>query len=274
MQLTRVMIITSFCLLLFLGYGCSSIEYSSSPAENIIIDGNQDDWAGSLTYFEDPGLMIGVKNDSDNLYICLSTGISSISRRIAMGGLIVWFDPEGGSNEYKGIKFPIGIAGKKPDQQIMREMRDRMTNPETEKIPEMKMLAGRIEIIRTDPEENFVVDLKEASGIEAMISNENELTVIELKIPMKRSKENMFAIGTDPGNIIGIGFETPEIERPSKRMGGHGGGMPGGAMNGGEMGSGRGEMGGARGGMGSGMRSGGMNQQEKIDIWLKVSLSK
>ena len=66
----------------------------------------------------------------------------------------------------------------------------------------------------------------------------NETFVYELKIPLESSGDQSFGLGGHEGNEIGIGFETPKIERPEFDRGGGappGGGMPGGGMPGGGM---------------------------------------
>ena len=284
MKLSEIKILLAFVAAGCMLSGCSAVQYPSTMAEEIVVDGKQNDWSGSMTYFEDPGLMLGIKNDSEYLYICMSSGSSEISKQIIMGGLIFWIDPDGGSDKFKGIRFPLGMAGNKAGMREMKDMRQSGINGNPgsmERPGEMNgadrkkmldMMAGRLKIIRSEPEEEFVLDISEVSGVEAMIGDDSGVFTIELKIPLQRSENNMFAAGVEPGGKLGLGLCTPEFERPSMSgsRGGGGGMRPGGGMGG--MSGGRGGGGGMR--PGGGMRAGSFSQPEEIDIWMEVSLAK
>lgn len=50
-------------------------------------------------------------NDTSNLYITLSTTDQTLMMKTLRLGFTVWFDPEGGTREVPGVKYPVGIQG-------------------------------------------------------------------------------------------------------------------------------------------------------------------
>ena len=87
--------------------GCREVELTSGWATGAIeIDGVDDEWAGATTYFEKQDVTVGVLNDDEFLYVSLVT--SGPVGRLAMAtGLTVWLDPDGGNDEWYGIRFPV-----------------------------------------------------------------------------------------------------------------------------------------------------------------------
>ena len=103
---------------IFILTGCSSaIKLTADwKKTDIVIDGRQNDWDGSLYLLKKANVMVGVRNDSENLYICFITNDQSAQRQIMRSGLTVWFDPSGGSSERYGIKFPLGARFSAPKE--------------------------------------------------------------------------------------------------------------------------------------------------------------
>lgn len=64
-------------------------------------------WA--LTAIKDEPVLVGFRNDDSCLYICLIAQNHQTARRIVLSGMTLWFDPEGGKDEYIGIHYPIGM---------------------------------------------------------------------------------------------------------------------------------------------------------------------
>jgi hypothetical protein len=83
---------------------------------DIVIDGRQSDWDGSLYLLKKANVMVGARNDSENLYICFVTNDQAAQREIMRNGLTVWFDPSGGSSERYGIKFPLSAGFNSPKE--------------------------------------------------------------------------------------------------------------------------------------------------------------
>ena len=66
----------------FILTGCSSaIKLTADwKKTDIVIDGRQSDWDGSLYFLKKANVMVGVRNDSENLYICFITNDQAAQR--------------------------------------------------------------------------------------------------------------------------------------------------------------------------------------------------
>ena len=88
--------------------GCSEPTINSFwQTSEIKIDGSSNDWAGSLNYYEDEKVAIGVSNDNDFIYFCLATSDSDKIMRILRTGFTVWLDPKNSDGETFGVQYPI-----------------------------------------------------------------------------------------------------------------------------------------------------------------------
>ncbi len=249
--------------------GCNEQKLNSSWLDrDIIIDAKSDDWLDTLYFFESKNLSIGFFNDESHLYVCMLAEHPMLQIQIMSQGFTLWFDPDGGKEKAFGIKFPIGIreAGTQMDFQEMQG------GPlDREKIREaFERSLTDLEILGPQGAERRI-PVEEAHGIEIKVRNETGLFVYELKVPLQSDDEHPYAIGTNPGDKIGIGLEIPKIDRDEMkkamrdRMGGMEGMPPGG-------GGGRGGMGGMGGGMG---RPGGQRPKmpNGLDVWASLKLA-
>jgi hypothetical protein len=222
-------------------------------------------------------LFLGVRNDTDYLYVCLASEDQAVISRILRQGMILWFDPEGGKEKTFGIKYPVGRQGMQPGE-------GRMMRPDNEEDRQkmrraMMAISNELEILQESkvPIRTSIENLK---GIEVFLKRSTGLIVYEAKIPLQENQDFPFAIGAEEGSEIGIGIEVPKMtmnmNRAAGGMGGRGGGMGGGGMGG--RGGGMGGRGGGMGGGGMGGRGGGMggqraNMQKGIKIWTTVHLA-
>jgi hypothetical protein len=237
---------------------------SETPPQPVIIDGNTDDWSGNL-FVEGERLEVGFLNDRENLYVCLLTRDKLIRAEILTEGLTVWFDPNGGTKQVLGIKFPLGL----PPGERKLPLKETHEGPKLEKIPKAAMTD--LEILRKK-EQPQRLPVAEARGIKVIVLPTSDRIVYELKIPLVSTKQHPFAVGAEPGTTVGIGFESPKLElsqMPRKRLGERPrtGGEPG---EGGEE-PGEGEQESGERGM-NGYR-GGFRMPEAMKIWASVRLA-
>jgi hypothetical protein len=231
-------------------------ELLSRPLDReILVDGNLEEWEGATQYLESEKVSVGVMNDADFLYFSLASGDMRTQTQVLALGFTLWFDPEGGKEKRLGIHFPLGARetgamprGGPPDPQELYELHE-------SKDPEVRLLRGE--------EEARNIPLVSLHGVEIALGRVNGTLIYELKVPLQG--QNDFVIGVEPGDVIGVGMETPEIDREKMREemmprmgGGHGGGMGGGGRMGG---------GGGGGPMGGGGRP---QPPEPIKVWAKV----
>jgi hypothetical protein len=243
----------------------------------ISIDGRSDDWVGALDNIPDAMVQVGFFNDQQNLYVSLVAENKPLRDAIKKSGLTVWFDPKGGDKKVLGIKYPLGMptlarAKGSPD----KGGTDQQAAPSDAASGEA---GASLEIIHPDQESHqtrqkmAIADLK---GVEIAASDESGLFVYELKIPLQSNDSHLFAMNTQAGKTIGIGFEVLKSSsggtgnQSSDRM--PGGGMPGGGGMGGGMGGRGGGMGG-RGGMRGGSRGMASESAGELKIWTFVRLA-
>ncbi len=94
--------------------GCASappLYLSEAATPETVVDGRADEWPAALRPVpEESGLSIGLRRDADALYVALIAGDDRQARRIALGGLRVWVDPAGGTEQALGLRYPAPEA--------------------------------------------------------------------------------------------------------------------------------------------------------------------
>jgi hypothetical protein len=246
----RIILASILFFFAFFLAGCGTFKLKSKWLDReITVDGQSDDWLGSLMYIEEKNISVGLFNDENFLYICMIAEDQFVRNQVMRQGVMLWFDPSGGKKKTFGIKFPIGMQagdvpmGRRGDEQDPERFRKARRRSMTE-----------LEILGPGKDESLKMPKEDAKGIDIIVKGLSGMLVYELKVPLNHSEEHPYAIGAKAGSSIGFRLEIPKMSR--QRMGGRGG------MGGkGGMGGGKGGMGGGRGGMGGGMRGGGMRSQ-------------
>ena len=271
---------------------CKEVELTSGRAVGEIeVDGVDDEWIGATTYFEKQDVTVGLLNDEEFLYISLVT--SGPVGRLAMAtGLTVWFDPDGGTDEWYGIRFPVppelgqqpggsrggrGGDGRGGGRGGGRAGRDRGRASPLDRLRAVE-LVGPGELGRRR------LPLPVGGGLNVAIRYSGSTFVYELEVALARNDDHRMGLGVEPGAEIGVGLVTGNVGgqgrggRGGFGAGGFGGGgRGGGGRGGGGRGGGRGGGGGGRGGGGGGRGgpSGGdrPDRPDPLELWAKVQLS-
>ncbi|MFQ5630529.1 MAG: hypothetical protein ACE5I1_17285, partial [bacterium] len=223
--------ILSLQLLAMILFGCGSgLQMNSNWRDrNITVDGVLNEWQGSTSFIEKQNVVVGFFNDSENLYVSLTSSDRILQRQFMMMGFTLWLDAKGGKSRDFGVKFPVGLM------EMGQEMRGQMQD---EGFSDMR---GRfeesladLEIIMRKKGGAHRMQVAEAKGIEVKIAGIPQNLVYEIKIPLAISAAHPFAVDAEAGQAISIGFETVKLDRQAMqdRMGGGfrggGGGRPGG----------------------------------------------
>jgi len=259
-------VLAILAVILLVVNGCGSEELTSRPKDrDITIDGAYEDWQGALEFVEDADVSVGLMNDGEFLYIALVVGDRTVRRQIMMSGLYLWFDPEADEAKRFGIRYPIGLQEDATDiPAIMREQDpEKLKDSFQEKTKEMLVVGHGDQTWRR-------TETGSVRGVEAAAGGDQYMLVLEYKVPIGRTGQYGYGIGSEPGAVVGVGLETPEIDFKAMRE----------QMDGGRKGGGRGGMGGGMPGGGGGMRgnytrSGGQRPEmpDPIKLWAKVGLA-
>jgi hypothetical protein len=274
--MTITSIVTSALLLVA---GCGPIELESQWRDvDVAIDGVNTEWDSNTVYIEDPGVVVGMSNDDDFVYLCLMTSNRKVQKQVMASGFIVWLDSENNKNRDFGIRFPLGVQGagsSPPDTESPRNVDSELadfnkifeehlaTNDEFEIIGPVGMGVRRLQA-------------SEAQGVEVKIGFLRGGLVYELKVPIgNRNADHFYTVDSKPGGTIGVCLESPEIEPGELR--GRGGGMgrgPGAPPGGGRGGmGGGGKFGGRGGGPGGPRPEKSFERPESFVIWVTVQLA-
>jgi hypothetical protein len=251
--------------------------------KSTIIDGKADDWDQSLVFFEKENLLIGTRNDKDNLYLCIKSNDRDVARKIFMAGFTIWLNDEANKSETIGIHYPIGmmIRGRMSNN-MERSSEDYKASSKMDKENNRtESMLQDMEILKGEDKEHFPISLIESSkkyGITAKIINDDDIMTYEITIPLSADLMGL-KLNNNKEMKIGVGFESGEFKKPD--FGGMSlkkGGMP-------PMGDGGNSAGGmppigGRGGMrrGDGGNGGRMNSDKKamhepIQLWLELKLA-
>jgi hypothetical protein len=256
----------------FVALGCgSSANVLNSDATGPVptVDGDVEDWAGTLRRFEKGRVLVGVRNDEDHIYVALVSTDPGTVRQIVMSGLELWLDPDAGEHARNGVRYPLGFIN------YNRGRRNQMPLPTGDLVPEMmeRMFEQTLDELDLVAEDAPPVRLRPASvlGLKAAARMELGTLTYEIAIPMSASPE--FDMGIGPGlDALGLQIRTGRFGQP--RGGGSAGGLSGG------RGGGRGGRGGGRGGRrggggrgGGGRAGGGAQGAGPLDLWIQLSFA-
>jgi len=245
-------------LFLLVGCGYSKLELNSNWRDReITVDGKNADWLGTMLFFEEDNVSVGLLNDENFFYICMIVEDQFMRTQVMRQGFTLWFDPDGGKEKTFGIKYPIGMqasgTGMRRDEQSMERSRQAPRRPMIE-----------LEILGPGKDEVKKMPIAEAKGIDIIVEFSSGMLVYELKIPLIQSEQYPYAIGAEAGSSVGIGLETSKMERSDMKRqmsGGRGGAGTSGGMRGGA---------GGRGMSGGGRRS---QMRKPLKIWAVVQLA-
>jgi hypothetical protein len=240
--------------------GCSkTFELTSRwTNEELKINGSGEEWKDATILVPGPEVLVGVKNDKEYLYFCLMTSNRMTQAQMLALGTTVWFDTEGKKEKTFGIQFPVGglLQGRRfPAQQ----------NPE-----ELKRLIEaaqrQYEIVGPGATDHRRMTDKQDKGIDVHLGYDNGTLTYELRIPLQKTTDHVYAIGADPLKPLLVGVETGEYS-DAMRAQMSGTSRPAASSGGGGRGG--------RGGGGGGQAPSGMggDAPEPLKHWLIVHLT-
>lgn len=218
-------------LLAALVIGCGMTEMESRWRDrDIVIDGidNGPEWEYARYFIDTRQVTLGIMNDSDALYLRLSSRDTGVQRQVLTGGLTIWFDETGEGTKTFGVRYPPGISAS-----------DSTEIPAMPRAPQSSGFrrGGRGGAIDTDAitkvvnamiamegDDVDIIDIPQNSstwlgedearkdGIEYAIGYDAGNLVYELRVPLHRGGGNEYGIAGNAGiDYVGVGFETGPV---------------------------------------------------------------
>jgi hypothetical protein len=247
---------------------CGETEIDSTwAARPPAIDGSTSEWQGGLFYFERPPAFVGVRNDGEYLYLCMTTPDATIAREAFRRGLRLRIAPAGG--DPLEIRFPLPLEVSGPPERWDREGGRGLQGEGDGRRPEgspprerpepggrFDIAPGMVEAFEVVPpgsKDAQRVPAENLLGIEPRIGTEENTLVYELRVPLHSRDRSPYAVNAAPGSRLRVEVE----EGPETRSMGPPVGMRGDAEEGEMGGRGRPGVGGAGMG-GTGMPAPGM----------------
>lgn len=223
---------TAICLVILSGCvmaGCgSSAELSSSWSKGTVtVDGAANEWSSQLTGLKDTHVSLGVQNDQDYLYLCLTSADPQFRRQILGVGLTVWFESENG--EKIGVQYPIGMV----QQRALGSFGGEAFRDTTERERIVEQSLQDLEILGPGKDDRNLLSTLQVPGINVKLGGSEGSSIYELKIPLKKTQDHPYAVGVAPGSTVKLAIQTGKFEREGRQGYERGGGMRGGRRRGG-----------------------------------------
>ncbi len=190
--------------------GCQEWKILSAwRTGEISIDGKDAEWLGKMWQVEN--VYIGVANDDEYLYLCLSATDKTAKAQLLglfRQSFTLWFDGKGRKRRTLGIK----ISNESPfmDESLVNKIH--FINTSAFLLIANEMINNmEIEILK----DNYPFALlSESKGIDVAMGtsmNGRKLT-FEFKIPLTKTESHPSAIEAQPGDTISVGLEASKID--------------------------------------------------------------
>jgi len=205
-------------LILFMVFtfsGCSSYSVISKKFNKpIVVDGKLNDWNGKLRYFKDEKMAVGVSNDSENLYICLSTANQSNITKMLHMGFTIWLEPGNEKDETIGIQYPIKEEMTE-HRRIVESAGNSFGRQRFEKIiKKIKLNKSEYLLINDDNFPLGAYSLTDRNGVKIGLGYDAGKLVYEMKIPERAGKYFPINLTLLKDKTLTLKFSTGKPEKP------------------------------------------------------------
>lgn len=171
----------------------------------IVIDGKDDDWQDSKISVGPQKIVLSLANDESYLYLYVYCWDKSLCSKMLFSGFTVWFNKDDAKNKI-GVHYPLGLK----DQNGFRQKEtainmsgytaivvDKNANTQEQLLKQLNDTASKMEIIVADEPEPILHQMSffKEYGIECMVGDSSGGLVYELKIPLVKSKSQIYGLG-------------------------------------------------------------------------------
>ena len=250
------------------GMAQSDVSKARWKSKEIVIDGNDREWAKPLNFYDDKsGLLFAICNDRQNVYFAFTVNDEMKMRKLMGAGWSIELSSKEKERKFNAtLTFPaikLSGMGKRPGSEFEKKVPG---NPLIDAYRLQIQAIGAKGFLSKQTE----LKLNDKNGIDIAIGTDSSRFIVyEIAIPLK---ELMAGNSAQLDELINMNVSVNAMDRPTGgdrgdregRAGRSGGGsrgemseMGGGMEGGGRSGGGRGGMGGGMGGGRGGMSRGG-----------------
>jgi hypothetical protein len=250
------------------GMAQSDVSKARWKSKEIVIDGNDREWAKPLNFYDDKsGLLFAICNDRQNVYFAFTVNDEMKMRKLMGAGWSIELSSKEKERKFNAtLTFPaikLSGMGKRPGSEFEKKVPG---NPLIDAYRLQIQAIGAKGFLSNQTE----LKLNDKNGIDIAIGTDSSRFIVyEIAIPLK---ELMAGNSAQLDELINMNVSVNAMDRPTGgdrgdregRAGRSGGGsrgemseMGGGMEGGGRSGGGRGGMGGGMGGGRGGMSRGG-----------------
>jgi hypothetical protein len=204
----RFLLLASLAAALVAASGCGGappLYAPSTPTGPVEVDGVAAEWPAALRPVpREAGLSLALQRTDSALVVAVIARSDRQARRIALGGLRLWLDPEGGTDRVVGVRFPtpappsrvdIRRAGGEAGPQILRRR--------------FEQSLDRVEVQRRDSVR--AVEPGDVPGLETVAQWGQGGLVVEARLPLAAGA----LLDAAPGEALSLGVEL--LDLPSGR---------------------------------------------------------
>lgn len=218
----RILVFLALISLPLTGCRTTASLQSSALGDPITVDAQLEEWAGKLSSIAGGELSVGVQNDGDFLYVGISTSHPQRISQIMQQGLVLWIDPAGGKKKAFGVQYPIGIITTSGSD-------GGLTSDPTANQIRIEQSMQEIALI-SDSGQAFRRRKDTVPGITMHAEADHRAFTYEAKLPLSADAGILYAIGAEPGQQVGLGLTSPELDEQGLAQQEGIGGLPGGRM--------------------------------------------
>ena len=197
-----------------LAAGCrtpSPLYTAQDATPETVVDGRADEWPQALRPVpREAGLSIGLRRAPDALVVAVIASDERQARRIALGGMRLWLDPEGGRDRVLGIRFPapepLGERALRTTARAQRDGRPAATDALRRRF---ESALGSVEITRGEaPPQRSAPGA--VDGLETAATWGPRGLVVEVRVPLEASPA---LLPTRAGAALGVGVELVDVQQ-------------------------------------------------------------
>ena len=187
--------------------------YTAQPATSeTVVDGEIGEWPAALRPVpSEAGLGIGLRRDGEDLVVAVVASDERQARRLALGGLTLWVDPEGGTGRALGLRYPA------PPDLTPVEIRARVAARRSGSSDDAPLrrryqeATDQIEVTRGVVTQRAATDGR-FGGLEAASTWDGRRLVVEMRVPLTVASG---LLTEAPTEAVGLGVELLDVRRPA-----------------------------------------------------------